>query len=105
MGLNLSKCHNLIFKSNCTSHEIQLGEYEISEPNNEKDLEIVISKNFTWSANCEQRVSKAIGALFQVERNLSKSSSLSSKLNKYCGYILPIILNGSEVWKPTKTEL
>ena len=38
MSLYLSKCHNLIFKSDCTSHNIHIGEYELSEPDTEKDL-------------------------------------------------------------------
>ena len=44
MSLSLSKCHNLIFKSDYTSHKIHIGEYELSEPNTEKDLGIIISK-------------------------------------------------------------
>ena len=47
MSLNLSKCHNLIFKSDCTSRKTPIGEYELSEPNTEKDLGIILSKNLT----------------------------------------------------------
>ena len=105
MSLNVSKRHNLIFKLDYTSHKTFIGEYELSEPDREKVLRIIAWKNLTWSANCEHRVSKAKGALFQIKQNWSNSSSLSSKTNAYCGYILPIISYGSEVWKPNKSEL
>ena len=66
MSLNLSKGHHLIFKSDCTSHENHIGENELDT---KKDLGIIVLKNITWSANCEQRVSKGRGALFQTCQN------------------------------------
>ena len=72
MSLNLSKCHNMIFKSDCTSHKNHIGEYELSEPDTEKGLRIIVSKNLTWSANCEQRVSKAIEAFLQSSEVFQK---------------------------------
>ena len=50
-------------------------------------------------------MSKAKWATFQIRQNLSKLSSLSSKPNSKCSYLVPIISYGSEVWKPNKTEL
>ena len=38
MSLYLSKCHNLIFKSDCASHNIHIGEHELSETDTENDL-------------------------------------------------------------------
>ena len=50
MGLNLSKCHNLIFKVGYTSHEIHIGDYELSEPDKQKDLGIMFF--FKWCCKC-----------------------------------------------------
>ena len=35
---SISKCQNLIFKSDCTSHKNYIGEYELSEPDTQKGL-------------------------------------------------------------------
>ena len=63
-----------------------MGEFELSEPDTEKDIGIIVSKT-SPGLPTEQRVSKPVGALFQIKRSLSKLSSLSLRLNAYCGYI------------------
>ena len=61
--------------------------------------------NLSWSVNAENRISKAMGAFHKIKRNISKKTSLNSKLNFYCGYIVPIISYALQTYYPNKTEL
>ena len=61
--------------------------------------------NLSWSENAENRISKAMGAFYKINRNISKKTSFKSKLNLYCGCIVPIISYASQTWYPNKAEL
>ena len=61
--------------------------------------------NLSWSVNAENCISKAMGAFKKIKRNLSKKTSLRSKLNLYLRYIVPIISYASQARYQNKREL
>ena len=105
MSLKLKKCHNIIFKDPQLDLNMYLGDHILEKTCSEKDLGIQITNNLNWSAHAKIRAQKAIGCLFLIKRNISKSASLKMKLNSYCGYITPIVSYGSPIWKANKCEL
>ena len=105
MSLNLKKCHNIIFKDPQLDLNMYLGDHILEKTCSEKDLGIQITNNLNWSAHAKIRAQKAIGSLFLIKRNISKSASLKMKLNSYCGYVTPIVSYGSPIWKANKCEL
>ena len=105
MILNLKKCHNIIFKDPQLDLNMYLGDHILEKTCSEKDLGIQITNNLNWSAHAKIRAQKAIGCLFLIKRNISKSASLKMKLNSYCGYVTPIVSYGSPIWKANKCEL
>ena len=62
----------------------------------QKDLGVLVSSDLTWSSNVDLRTSKALRALYQIKRNVSKNVTLQAKLNAYTGYV-PILVYGSQV--------
>ena len=105
MSLNLKKSHNIIFKDPQLDLSMYLGDHILEKTCSEKDLGIQITNNLNWSAHAKIRAQKAIGCLFLIKRNISKSASLKMKLNSYCGYGTPIVSYGSPIWKANKCEL
>ena len=43
-------------------------------------------------------------ALFQIKRNLSESCSSRTRRNAYIGYVVPILVYGSQTWQPNTTQ-
>ena len=103
MSLNLDKCvTNLNFKGNQTFCFCGL---EMKNALSHKDLGVIISKSLNWKDNCDNRLSKATRSFFFLKRNMSQNSSGRTKLNAYCGYIVPILSYASQVWYANKNEL
>ena len=102
MPLNEDKCNLLNLKGKM---EVTLFNTNVDTAKTQKDLGILMCHNLSWSVNAENRISKAMGAFYKIKRNISKKTSLKSKLNLYCGYIVPIISYASQTWYPNKAEL
>ena len=71
----------------------------------QKDLGIIVQDNLTWNENWHFRATNAIGALFQIKRNISDLSSRITKLAAYVGYVVPIATYASQAWMPIKTKM
>ena len=77
----------------------------MKETNCQKDLEMINSSTLSWTANCEKRVEKALKPFHSIKRSISGLCSPKMKLDKYCGYIVPIVPYASQAWYANKTEL
>ena len=71
----------------------------------ERVLGVVISKDLSWVEQTKTRCNKAYRAFFNLKRNTSPMSSLFSRLNMYCGYVVPILTHCSPVWHANRTSM
>ena len=79
------------------------GEFE--QPNELKDLGMIMSKNLNWTSHANNRASKALKALYCIKRNLSPATTMNNRKNAYKSYVVPIVSYASSVWKPSKQDL
>ena len=102
INLNVSKCKVLSIKeeSKVTNNGWELGKSE-----KEKDLEVMIHKDLTWTANANRRCEKALKAFLTIKRNVARGTAWQAKKNLYRSYIVPIHSYGSVLWKPNKQDL
>ena len=77
----------------------------LSSVNSQRDLGLIVSNKLTWNENSSRRTSKAISALFQVKRSLTMKSSVTTRLNAYTGYVLPIVTYASQAWTPSRCDI
>ena len=71
----------------------------------QKNLDVLVSSDLTWSSNVDLITSKALRALYEIKRNVSKNVTLEDKLNAYTGYVVPILVYSSQVSHLTTTCL
>ena len=102
MEVNASKCKLLNLKGQLSA---SLNKTDLKEAPVQRDLGLLISSNLNWTENCEIRIQKATGAFFQIKRNISNKSSISTKLHAYTGYVVPILTYCSQAWYASKTNL
>ena len=102
MELNASKCKLLNLKSQLSA---SLKKNNLKEAAVQRDIGLIISSNLNWTENCEIRIQKATGAFFQIKRNISNKSSISTKLHAYAGYVVPILTYCSQAWYASKTNV
>ena len=95
MPLNEDKCNVLNLKGKM---EVTLFNTNVDIATTQKDLDILMCAYLSWSVNAENCISKAMRAFYKIKRNISKKTSLKSKLNLYCGYIVPIKSYASQTW-------
>ena len=76
----------------------------LSSVNSQRDLGLIVSNKLTWNENCS-RTSKAISALFQIKRSLTMKSSVTTRLNAYTGYVVPIVTYASQAWTPSRSNM
>ena len=102
MTMKKNKCNLLNLKEKM---EVTLFNTNVDTAKTQNNLGILMCENLSWSVNAENRISKAMGAFYKILRNISKKTSLRSKLNLYCGYIVSIISYALQTWYPNKKEL
>ena len=78
MPLNEDKRNLLKLKGKL---EVTLFNTNVDTTKTQKELAILMCDNLSWSVNAEKRISKAMGAFYKVQRNISKKTSFMSKLN------------------------
>ena len=100
MRLNEDNCNLLNLNG-----KVKLFNTKVDTAKTQKDISFLMCDNFSWAVNAENRISKPMGAFYKIKWNISKKESFKSKLNLYCGYIVPIISYASQNWYPNKTEL
>ena len=77
----------------------------LSSVNSQRDLGLIVSNKLTWNENCSRRTSKAISALLQIKRSLTMKSSVTTRLNAYTGYVVPIVTYASQAWTPSRSNM
>ena len=86
MAVNIKKTKIMNFKGNLTTN---LQGNQVLTTKFQKDLGIIISKNLNWNEDCGKRCTKGMNALYQLKKNLSQKSHLTTRLNAYTGYVYP----------------
>ena len=105
MLFNYDKCHLISFgrKSSNTSLN-KLGQ-PLSRVNQENDLGVILTNNLKWSIHFTTACRKANTMLSLIKRNSSPSLTWHHKLNMCKSMIVTIIMYGSCVCFPSKTDL
>ena len=85
MPLKKDKCNLLNLKRKM---EVTVFNTIVDTAKTQEDVGILMCDNLLWSVVAETRISKTMGAFYKISR---KKTSLKSKLNLYCRYIVPII--------------
>lgn len=101
MILNIKKCSVVKVKGDL---KVMLNNTEVTEVICQRDLGIMVSNNLSWTTNCQVRTCKALNALHNIKRNVSKSCRTKTKLNAYVGYVMPILTYCSQTWAPNTTH-
>ena len=99
---NTKKKHTLNIKGNLEAH---LCNAKLTPVQSQRDLGLIVQQNLSWNENCKRISNKAMGALFQIKRNLTSNCNWRIKLNAYAGYVVPIAVYASQTWLPNKGNL
>ena len=95
MRLNMTKSKTLVIKGECN---LSIFSYKFEQPNELKDLGMIMSKNLNWTSHANNRASKALKALYCIKRNLSPATTMNNRKNAYKSYVVPIVSYASSVW-------
>ena len=104
MEINAEKTHLVMFRCD-DSQKFRMKNVNLQTFPFERDLGVVISEDLSWVEQTKSRCNKAYRAFFNLKRNTLPLSSLCSRLNLYCGYVLPILTHCSPVWHANRTSL
>ena len=102
MEINVEKTHLMMFCID-DSQKFRLKNVNLQTSPLERDLGVVISEDLSWVAQTKTRCNKTYRAFFNLKRNTSPLSSLYSRLNMFCGYVVPILTHYSPVWHANRT--
>ena len=72
MRLNMTKSKTLVIKGECN---LSIFSYKFEQPNELKNLGMIMSKNLNWTSHANNRASKALKALYCIKRNLSPATT------------------------------
>ena len=64
----------------------------------------MVSNNLSSTTNCQARTCKALNALYNIKRNVSKPCRTKTKLIAYVGHVMPILTYCSQTWAPNTTH-
>ena len=78
MKIHEGKCNTLNFR---TASFVQVNNKNVNDAQNQKDLGIIVSDTLNWNETANRRLSKALRALWSIEKNLSSSTPMRSRLN------------------------
>ena len=92
MTLNIRKNKTLNVKG---KGSISMNGKTLEQTQKEKDLEIIVSNDLTWTENAEKSCEKATKVFFTIKRNIANGTSWIAKKNLYRSYIVPIISYGA----------
>ena len=102
--INVEKTHLMMFRGD-DSQKFRLKNVNLQTSPFERDLGVVILEDLSWVEQTKTRCNKAYRAFFNLKRNTSLLSSLCSRLNMFCGYVVPIFTHCSPVWHANKTSM
>ena len=104
MEINVEKTHLMMFRGE-DSQNFRIKNVNLQTSPFERDLGVVISEDLSWVEQTKTKCNKAHRAFFNLKRNTSPLRSLCSRLNKYCGYVVPIVTHCSPVWHANRTSM
>ena len=102
--IKVEKTHLMMFRGD-DSQKFRMMNVNIQKSSFERDLGVVNSEDLSWVEQTKTRRNKAYRAFFNLKRNTSPLSSLCSRLNMYCGYVVPILTHCSPVWHANMTSM
>ena len=104
MELNVEKTRLMLFRGD-DSQKFKMKNVNLQTSPFERHLGVVISEDLSWVEQTKTRCNKAYRAFFNLKRNTSPLSSLCSRLNMYCGYVVSILTHCSPVWHANRTSM
>ena len=104
MEIKVEKIHLMMFRGD-DSQKFRMKNVNLQTSPFERDLGVVISEDLSWVEQTNTRCNKAYRAFFNLKRNTSPLSSLCSRLNMYCEYVVPIFTHCSPVWHANRTSM
>ena len=104
MEMNVEKTQLMMFRGD-DSPKIRMKNVNLQTSPFERDLGVVISEDLSWVEQTKTRCSKAYRVFFNLKRSTSPLSSLCSRLNMYCRYVVPILTHCSPVWHANRTSM
>ena len=104
MEINVEKTLLMMFRGD-DSQKIRMKNVNIQTSPFERHLGVVISEDLSWVEQTKTRCNKAYRAFFNLKRNTSPLSSLCSRLNMYCGFVVPFLTHCSPVWHANSTSM
>ena len=104
MEINVGRTHLMMFRGD-DSQKFRMKNVNLQISPFERDLGVVISEDLSWVEQTKTRCNKAYRAFFNLKRNTSPLSSLCSRLNMYCGCVVPILTHCSPVWHANRTSM
>ena len=102
MRLNVGKCFLVSFKNELKG---QIDGNILKSETEENYLGIFVTPILSWNVNASKRCHKSLSAFNSLKRNLSKHCPLTSKLNAYSGYVVPMVVYGTSVTHYSKSNL
>ena len=100
--LNTVKCTLVNFKNDL---EGQINGNILKIETEQKDLGILVTTTLSWNVNASKRCQKSLSAFYSLKRNLSENCRITSKLNAYTGYVVPMVVYGASVTHYSKSNL
>ena len=104
MEINVEKTHLMMFRGDDSQNFRTKNVYLQTSPF-ERDVGVVLFEDLSWVEQTKTRCNKAHRALFNLKRNTSPLSSLCSRLNMYCGDVVPLLTHFSPVWHANRTSM
>ena len=104
MEINVEKTRLMMFRGD-DSQKFRMKNVNLQTSPFERDLGVVFSEDLSWVEQTTIRCNKTYRAFFNLKRNTSPLNSLCSRLNMYCGYVVPILTHCSPVWHTNRTSM
>ena len=101
MSLNVKKSKILCLKGSASCE----SGHSVEVVSQQKDFEVIISRNLSWSDNCSRRTTTAWRSFWFLRRNCSHKANPVIKLNAYVGCVVPDLTYGFQVWYASKNDL
>ena len=107
MHFNLQKTQYLIIGCKGSDEEKELKLSSAVDPAFESvtDLGLIIVKHLKWGCHVKTHLQKSYCSFLSLKRNLPINTAKSTKIDIYRSFIVSAVIQASEVWMPSKTEL
>ena len=104
INFNLLKCQYKDFNIKSRLSPV-LSQWSLEQLRTVEDHGIAMSNSLTWKEHVELRTRKVNKFFHQIERKTSSLMTVTAKLNLYKSTLIPILIYGSNCYKPSKSDM